>query len=423
MNTSNSSRKMLFIVLMIFFASSTLASLQNKELGNDLEKRKEGFYSEFLKKHEEQIKPRDNKDFIKTVAMFKEKFLKELDSADWVGEKDINGQKIQKVEMSDDAEIVMFTDLHSCAKALKQFLALMHHRGETEKDNIFKLKEGKKHLAFLGDYVDRGKEGVDVIQIIFNLFIHNPKKVFLLRGNHEDKRLWEQYGFKCELKDFGCNVSSSVKKNDIDELGILEKLPSLLTVVHQNDDKKRVYLFGHGMASMKLKLDDFLNKGRLKKYKSISKNFSFDIRWSDVSLNPEDDYVKKCSGRKKIGKNIFSKYCKEQSKNSDVEIVGMFRGHQHSDFKFELGNGNGLYLLNEKKQWDGKEEFFVKKIKPFIVTAGMFRYSDYIYGIYNKVLEEERDKATIVSLKLDKDFKKCKITGEVMNRVQEEKKK
>jgi len=71
----------------------------------------------------------------------------------------------------------------------------------------------------------------------------------------------------------------------------------------------------------------------------------------------------------------------------------------------------------QNKELGGKtsSSFSVNKIGPFVATFAPFRYSKY------NDCGSETHKATIVSLKLDKDFKKCKITGEVMNRVQEEK--
>jgi len=446
-----------------------------------LEQEKKKRIEEEKKRIEEEKKKRIE-ELLNTVATFKKKFLKELDSADWVGEKDVNGQKIQKVELSGDAEIVMFTDLHSCAKALKQFLAMMKHKKWTEEKNIYKLKNNNKYLAFLGDYVDRGKEGVDVIHIIFNLFINNPKKVFLLRGNHEARscedstnfifsmldhysieshsilyKFWGSYGFERELDDFGIKrekklaegnygswVGNKMDRSKVKEIlekdeneyfehlkpfNILEKLPDLLLVVHKNkDNEKRCYLLGHGAIDKDLDLKDILQKDKDIAFQKISFNSSKNIRWSGFDIYKSDLIEKSVRGiGYRMGKKVFADYCKEQSESSDVEIVGMFRGHQHHDFEDELTNSNGLYLLDEDKLWDGKtsSSFSINNIKPFVATLAPFRYSKYIVkDSWGRVYEtEETHKATIVSLKLDKDFKECKITGEVMNRVQEEKKK
>jgi hypothetical protein len=40
-------------------------------------------------------------------------------------------------------------------------------------------------MVFLGDYADRGKQGIEVIDTITKLSVDHPQNVFLLMGNHE----------------------------------------------------------------------------------------------------------------------------------------------------------------------------------------------------------------------------------------------
>jgi serine/threonine-protein phosphatase PP1 catalytic subunit len=55
---------------------------------------------------------------------------------------------------------------------------------------------------FLGDYVDRGPNSLEVITFLLCAKVLFPRKVFLLRGNHETEEISEYYGFKeqCELR-------------------------------------------------------------------------------------------------------------------------------------------------------------------------------------------------------------------------------
>jgi diadenosine tetraphosphatase ApaH/serine/threonine PP2A family protein phosphatase len=77
------------------------------------------------------------------------------------------------------------------------------------------LTAGK--FLFLGDYVDRGMQGLECLAYLFSLKVENPAKIYMLRGNHElrDVNGWvEHYGEKsflwqCQAR-FGMDMGEMV---------------------------------------------------------------------------------------------------------------------------------------------------------------------------------------------------------------------
>lgn len=54
------------------------------------------------------------------------------------------------------------------------------------------------NYLFLGDYVDRGIYGVEVLLLLMAIKINYPKNVILLRGNHESRNMTENFTFREE---------------------------------------------------------------------------------------------------------------------------------------------------------------------------------------------------------------------------------
>ena len=88
----------------------------------------------------------------------------------------------QPVFLELTAPVKIVSDIHGQYKDLLRFLDLARHPPYS-------------NYLFLGDYVDRGKQSIESICLLFAYKIKYPESVFLLRGNHECENITKIYGF------------------------------------------------------------------------------------------------------------------------------------------------------------------------------------------------------------------------------------
>ena len=147
------------------------------------------------------------------------------------------------------------------------------------------------NYLFLGDYVDRGKQSLETILLLFCYKLKFPENFFLLRGNHECANVTRVYGFYDECKR-RCNIK--IWKTFVDTFNCL---PIAATVAG------KIFCVHGGLSPSLTHMDDIRNIARptdVPDYGLLN-----DLLWSDPA-DMETDWeanergVSYCFGKKVI---------------------------------------------------------------------------------------------------------------------------
>lgn len=91
---------------------------------------------------------------------------------------------------------------------------------------------GDTQYVFLGDYVDRGSFSVEVVALLYATKIRHPKRVRMLRGNHECRQMTSFFNFReeCEYK-YDISVYNAFMES-FDTLPLAATINGKFLVVH-----------------------------------------------------------------------------------------------------------------------------------------------------------------------------------------------
>jgi serine/threonine-protein phosphatase PP1 catalytic subunit len=162
--------------------------------------------------------------------------------------------------------LFIFGDIHG------QFADLIHFLEMTG------LPPDNKFL-FMGDYVDRGNNSIEVCMLLFAMKIMFPKNIYLLRGNHECPEINRLYGLYSECESRFGNDKDIVfnKLNDV-----LCALPLCAIINH------RIFCV-HGGISPHLTTLDEINQ--INRFCTIpDSGILCDLMWSDPTSSSISDW-------------------------------------------------------------------------------------------------------------------------------------
>ena len=186
--------------------------------------------------------------------------------------------------------------------------------------------EHHKYL-FLGDYIDRGPNSIEVMTTLLCYKLLYPNNIYLIRGNHESKEVCVEYGFFQECVDrYNENIFNEF-------IAVFNNLPMAAIV------GKSIFCV-HGGISQEM--------GDVNKLRSVerpliipSSGFLLDLLWSDPSVVYPDFHVCEMRGGSfTYGKDAAERFLKE---NNLKHIV---RSHQMTmeGYDYAYGHDNDMCI-------------------------------------------------------------------------------
>ncbi len=253
------------------------------------------------------------------------------------------------------AKICAIGDIHGTIHPLLRLLWKLVASGYLDSD--FKIIDPSFYLVFLGDFIDRGSFGLEVLYTLLRVMQanQNTDRVIVLRGNHEDEKNYHspfyqyQFSFGFELKKRF--LKDSGKNNDWSEdiFGkFFEKLPTGLFVTC--NDFVLQFCHGGAMFTTPDNLSALDNIWRCTEdcYRLIPKtddpmnSLSFWLTWGDFNVSNQIG-IDGGSGRPFVGSGKVEAIGKKQ------KISAFIRGHQHYSYTLKLLPHYGAELTGEKE--------------------------------------------------------------------------
>jgi len=283
---------------------------------------------------------------------------------------------VQKKYVAPGSKICFMGDLHGCVHSLLRNILSLVAAGYLNND--FKICKKNFYMVFNGDFVDRGRHGVEVLYTLLRLKLANWNCVFLLRGNHEGYDVSSEYGFAEE-------VGSKYPTGD--KYSVITKLYRLFPLALYLGSGADFVQCCHGGIEIGFSPEKLLTSDDQKKiFQKIPGSWNSDDTYEEefekeawniiISLVESDTFggsLKKDTGTNKVRGVTINEYCKKNYEGfnwSDFEqnstkgkielnkargagyladvaatrkylqannmIKAFFRGHQDKDFGFKM---------------------------------------------------------------------------------------
>ena len=247
----------------------------------------------------------------------------------WLGEApefSLNREVIfvEKVIIPKSDRLLIIGDIHCSVTSMLNILSFWYEQKWISND--FTLAP-QLHLIFLGDIIDRGAYGTELITLMFLLKHANRDRVFAINGNHETCATFHEYGMHTEIaKKFGSESLAFL----LQHMSFLQYQPSTIIVEYGNDR----FQFSHGAFSPNLKdqanIDQLLQSDKTLLFvryysqncKTLQKGDMDQQKWGDFIGTEADTTSLRGKNVKTFGWRSTLNYLKK------LNITCIISGHQ-----------------------------------------------------------------------------------------------
>jgi ABC-type branched-subunit amino acid transport system substrate-binding protein len=128
--------------------------------------------------------------------------------------KNISGRQVMRILLDQPSTLYVFGDIQAQLHSLVRSLTFLYNSGIIDKNLI--IKDPNTYIIFNGNAIDRAPYSLECLFVLTLLLELNPDNVFYVRGTHEDKDYWQNFGLKRELKQRAAYLLSD--KSSADEI-------------------------------------------------------------------------------------------------------------------------------------------------------------------------------------------------------------
>lgn len=238
-----------------------------------------------------------------------------------------NGQVYHGLtELENPMKLVIVGDIHGDLKSLQTILKQINF------ENF--LTSNKNKIIFLGDYIDRGSDSIEVLYRICYLKQKYPDSVILMRGNHEAPREFpfSSHTLPSEIRQFFGEKSAD---QIYEKLLLFFRLLTLVTII------KNQLILVHGGVPTEAKTKNFhklisLAEDNIKNDKTLE-----EILWNDPrsEIHNGQDWE---NSRRGIGKHFGVKISKKWLGFTNTKVI--VRGHEPCNC-FRIDHNNMVMTL------------------------------------------------------------------------------